>query len=118
MNYSTEKEAKLLLSLATEREKFARANRDLMTTMCDQLVEHEVYPKESKLGRSPLEMVENYGIDWHLYREPHFCPHCNADLRSKNGPPYKREIGVVENDRLRYYTCPDCGKSFQGEING
>lgn len=78
-----------------------------------ELVDLGYWPPTGNLAHpSPAyRMWENYGPDWHMYREPHNCRHCGEDLRDlDNGPPFKREIAFVSNDRLQYYTCPKCGK--------
>ena len=51
-----------------------------------------------------------------IYENPHFCPHCHTDLRSPDGPPYKREIGIEIPsiyDGVLYYECPSCRKAWE-----
>ena len=119
----------LLLALKEEREKFTKSDKDIMLAMVEALVERGVYQdtpqtlrykedaeaedaKEYQLKNRFLRMVEGWGEDWHKYREPLNCPHCDADLRSEEGPPFKREIGIYMYDRTAYYKCPDCGQLF------
>lgn len=104
---------KLLKKLDEERKKFTKANPKLIKQMVGELIKLGIYPEKSKIGRDALEMVENYGADWYEYRQPHNCLKCGEDLRDlKNGPPYKKEIGVIENDRLQYFKCPSCKNKF------
>jgi len=47
------------------------------------------------------------------------CPHCLSDLTGDEipeehrhnfgGTHFSRRIGVVDNDRVQYWECPDCG---------
>jgi len=58
-----------------------------------------------------LTMVITWGARWFEYSEPHFCPHCNADLRDYTwGPPGKREIAHYSQkvDCTLYDICPEC----------
>lgn len=59
-------------------------------------------------------MADYYGPDWKTYKPPLKCPHCEADLRDlSSGPPFKREIGITERDRVVECLCPDCGKKWK-----
>lgn len=79
--------------------------------MVDKLVAEGVYPAISGNGLSAEKMVEYYGADWHVFAGPHHCEKCNADLRG-DFPPFKREIGISQNDRCVEYKCPDCGHTW------
>lgn len=108
----------LLKKLHSLNIKFSSDDKikNQMREICDELIERKVYPKYSSNSKySALEMVKFYGVDWYLYKNPIKCPHCNSDLRDlKNGPPFKREIGIydLEQDRTIYHQCPDCNKKI------
>jgi hypothetical protein len=78
------------------------------------LVDQGYWPARNKTGQyTAKQMWRGYGHLWNEYAAPLSCPHCNADLRDKEyGPPFKREIAIVENDRLKNLRCPDCNKDF------
>jgi hypothetical protein len=78
------------------------------------LVDLKHWPAKNKTGRySAYRMWEGYGPYWNVYEGPLECRHCKADLRNhESGPPFKREIGQVENDRCTHYVCPDCNKAI------
>jgi len=81
-----------------------------LDVIIQELVDRSEYPATDKSGRYPAQkMVDMYGALWHMYRGPHNCPHCDADLRDhENGVPYKREIGIYTNDLTVAWQCPDC----------
>ena len=84
-------------------------NETALRKLVSELVKRGVYPEKSELGSPAFRMVIFYGADWHIFREPHECQHCGFDLRDhKNGPPFKLEIGMIENDFVRRYVCPSC----------
>lgn len=110
-----------LKHLKAEREKFTESDEKLMRVMVDRLVEAGIYPPLSaeltgpRCNLTPLKMVEGWGADWHIYRSPLNCPHCNADLRDPQGPPFKLEIGIEIRglyDGVAYYQCPECKGAF------
>ena len=112
----------LLDRLDDERRKFSNADDVVIRSLVEELVRRDEYrepigtPHEVK-PFVPLESickaVWGYGARWHRYREPLCCPLCQADLRDhENGPPFKREIGRIERDRVAGWNCPDCGKAF------
>lgn len=76
-----------------------------------RLVEIGYWPAKNKTGQyTALRMWECYGPFWNIYSRPRDCPKCKADLCDReNGPPFKREIGITENDRCLRFRCPDCG---------
>ena len=101
----------LLKELHKERQKFSKADRQYMKAIVDKLVERGVYPAYGFNGRyQALDMVENYGVDWHQFSAPHYCPMCGADLRDwEAGVPGKREILVKDlRSDASHYECPDC----------
>jgi hypothetical protein len=109
----------LLEELREERNKFEAQNLR-MQELVDTLVELGVYPTntpaQQKFGYTPMNMVQNWGVDWYRWEEPHQCPHCEADLRDHtNGPPFKREIGQYDQgvDRVTAWRCPECKKDWQ-----
>jgi len=97
----------LLRRLQIERDKFTQSDQNKMQDIIDILLEQGIYhtPKSFTV----LSMVENYGVYWNQYEEPHFCPHCSVDLRG-NEPPFKRELNrySIELDRVTEVVCPDC----------
>jgi len=104
----------LLRALHEERNKYTESNKEYMAALVNKLVELGVYPAFGFNGRYPaLQMVEGYGIDWHQFDAPHYCPLCQSDLRDwEAGAPGKREIYVkpdpIKNDHDPYFMCPDC----------
>lgn len=92
-------------------EDDARYNEIIML-----LVQFKVYPEKNKTNRYTAEqMVDNYGVMWHVYGVPLNCPHCKGDLRDlTSGPPFKREIGIYspERDITTAWQCPHCRKQW------
>lgn len=113
----------LLKALNEERGKFTSSNEKVMQGLIDELVKVGVYPSEltsamKQYGYTILDMVQSWGVDWYKYDEPYICPHCGANLKDeKNGPPFKREIGMsnIFLDRVTDFVCPDCYKSLNSE---
>lgn len=103
---------KLLQCLHIERNKYTNSDKEMMAVLVDKLVELGVYPKYGFNGHySALRMVECWGVDWHQFSAPHYCPNCGTDLRDwEAGVPGKREIYVkfINNECNPYYRCPDC----------
>lgn len=103
----------LLDELEAERQKYTACDDDRLATISALLIIRGVYPPETIRGGRILDMVENYGARWYLWREPLNCPHCGSDQRDhKSGPPFARTIAVIINDRAHHYKCPDCGENF------
>ncbi len=112
----------LLDRLDEETKKFSMANVEVSRKLVEELVRRDEYrepigtPHEIKPFvplASIIRAVEHYGSRWHRFVEPHECPHCKADLRDHdNGPPFKREVGRIERDRVVGWNCPDCGKAL------
>lgn len=98
----------LLGLLEAERSKFTRSDEALKRALVDELTARKVYPTHWPTP-DPYERMQGWGARWHLYSEPHHCPHCNADLRDPTwGPPGKREIGLSDGDSVHTWRCPDC----------
>jgi hypothetical protein len=103
----------LLIILDEEWNKFCDSNPETMEAIVDELVKREVYsitPIMKEKGWTALQMVENYGANWHIYAKPLTCPYCKTDLRDPMGPPFKREIGQYDQakDRTICFLCPNC----------
>lgn len=103
----------LLELLKAERAKFTRADGRLMEVAIVELQRRGVYPEETQPGNpnSVEDMVLSYGVYWYTWQGPLECPACHLDLRDlSSGPPFKREIAVVdrERDRVVRHICPDC----------
>ena len=109
----------LLESLKKAREAFPE-DKEEMTRLVNLLVANGTYPAPTpymvRQGVSHLRMVESWGVDWHIWREPLACPHCGADLRDHdNGPPFLRVMGIEipgKYDGILYWQCPDCHQNF------
>jgi hypothetical protein len=104
----------LLQELDQERRKYD-AHNSRMEEIVEFLVAEGFYPAFSKMGRPALNMVENYGVRWHEWRDPLECPHCNSDLRDhRHGAPFKREISIYDQnlDRTVEFRCPDCEQTI------
>jgi hypothetical protein len=103
MNFDTMIEIMSQALKANDRNKFR--------LILNELIDLGYYPKVSKGGHSAEYMVECYGVDWNVYRPPHDCSKCGAELRDlKYGPPFKREISYynLDRDRTEHFICPDC----------
>lgn len=88
-------------------------NPDKIKDLCATLIEMNVYPAFAESGCDALTMVNCYGADWHIWREPLNCRHCHADLCDHDvGPPFKLEIGVMIGDLCESFVCPFCGKTI------
>jgi hypothetical protein len=102
----------LLAALEKERQKYTKSDPLVMWEYIDALIACGEYPKELVIvGSAHIHMVENYGVYWHRFKGVLECPHCDVDLRDhKNGPPFKRTIGVYSRalDRTVAWRCPDC----------
>ena len=122
--------AKLLLQLAKVRdstwptknwEEETKKRKEQEHKLVDALVKVGVYPSEptkvmKEHGYSAYKMYESWGVLWAFYTEPLACPYCKADLRDKkNGPPFKREIGIYDTagDRTSHFICPDCKERIE-----
>lgn len=112
---NTEIEA-ILDELDAERQKFTQADKEKMHRLVDELVERGVYvmtPAMRKHGYTPFSMMEGYGARWFTFEGILNCPKCGVEWRDlENGPPFKRQIGLVENDCLVAWKCPDCHAEF------
>lgn len=105
----------LLAVLSDERSKFTQADDKAMKVMIDELVRRGVYPSQEGKTNDVYSMVSGWGAYWHQWTGPMNCPSCNADLRDhKNGPPFKREIGLYDQgrDRTVALRCPDCSVTW------
>lgn len=112
----------LLKQLDAERKKGERDEK-LFRRMVGELVRRGVYPERPREGNpnSTLAMVDGWGAYWHVWAWPLHCPMCQADWRDhKTGPPFKREIGIVDpyRDRCVAYRCPDCKTTFNSKVVG
>lgn len=111
---------RLLMELDKERSKFTKWDENKMQEMIDVLVKEKIYPSKptpamKQHGYTILDMVKSWGVNWCIFDGMDECPNCGADLRDeKNGPPFKREIGIysMEEDRTVDKICPDCHKSI------
>lgn len=110
----------LLKKLNEERGKFFSRDEKVMQGLIDDLVTEGVYPSEPTpcmlaYKYSILDMVSSWGVNWYMYEEPLECPYCKANLKDeKNGPPFKREISMVDFflDGIVDCICPDCYRSL------
>ena len=101
----------LLEALSEERSKTSETA--LFLWLIAELQRRGVYPQETVPGNpNTVEtMVRGWGSRWHVWSGPETCRHCGKDLRDqKSGPPFKLEIGIIENDRCAGYKCPRCGE--------
>lgn len=105
-----------LAVLHENRLKHGFENDSVMLRIVQNLSEAGVYPKPKIIRRAPslmteIEMVVAYGAYWHIYSEPHSCPHCKVDLCNReHGPPFSGEIFWKESrwSRVTIVMCPDC----------
>lgn len=100
------------------KEKSQGANDKVVSGLVALLVQLGVYPISGVGKYTPLEMVYSWGVDWHQFDGPHYCPMCGADLRNwDTGPPIKREIHVkVLNSNEFSYKCPDCMEDISDAV--
>lgn len=101
------------------REQYSdtEAREVTLRKLVEEAQELGFYPQHTVPGNpnTVLSMVKGYGARWNEWAAPLTCPHCETDLRSKAGPPFKREIGIVVHDSLSgakriRFQCPDCDK--------
>ncbi len=103
----------LLEDVRKERLKFTLADNSNLNKLVAELVAIGEYPAESKMGVPAQKMVQYYGAYWHKYKEPFECRHCKGELRDlENGPPFKLEIGMIENDSCAFFFCPHCRETL------
>lgn len=106
--------AKLLADIQAARDCWP-PQHDKMEELIREAQLAGIYPKETVEGNpnDVVQMVKGWGAQWFVWKGPFECQHCGADLRDqRTGPPFKREIGRIENDRCVEFTCPDCGKKL------
>jgi len=85
------------------------ATKDRAVQVVNELIDLDHWPPYTINGTSAYKMWEGYGVNWNHYAGPLQCKHCEADLCNREaGPPFKREIGVEENDRCVGFKCPEC----------
>jgi hypothetical protein len=91
-------------------------DEEKLDALIEECVRRGIYPKETCPGNPNTlrQMVRGYGARWFEWRTGHLnCPACSADLRDlEAGPPFLRQCGRVENDRVVAWECPDCGHSW------
>ena len=110
----------LLEMLQSERSKFTQSDPIAIKGMIDELIRREVYPKETVEGNpnTVYQMVSGWGAYWHIWKGTLECPLCKTDLRNhESGPPGVRTIGVVENDMIACWRCPDCNGTWPRDFN-
>lgn len=98
---------------ALDEESRSLISRPLFLQMIEELQRRKVYPQETVPGNpnSVEVMVSGWGAYWFRWSGPETCSSCGKDLRDHwTGPPFKLEIGFVENDRCVGYKCPSCGE--------
>ena len=105
----------LFEKIDAERRLYARfwpPNETKLKRLVEEAQQLGFYPQDTPEGNpsTVLQMVKGYGANWNTWKGPFSCPHCKADLRNHvTGAPFKREIGHIEQDRVSYWSCPDCG---------
>ena len=90
-----------------------QAGEDLLARLVVEAQTAGVYPQETvkKNPNTVLTMVKGWGARWFEWTGMLTCPKCGSDWRDyESGPPFKREIGNVERDRIASFKCPDCGE--------
>ncbi len=111
MNYSHLDNDSLLTALTDERHKYTESCAKKMYEMIGLLIERGVYPAETVPGNpnTVYQMVAGWGATWHQFRGRLNCPKCGTDFRCHvTGPPFTRQIGIVEHDSVGKWQCPDC----------
>lgn len=98
-------------------EKLPEPDDDKLRQLIDEAVRRGIYPRDTHPSNpnDVYSMVRGYGARWFEWSGPLECPHCHTDLRAEEGPPFKREIGISENDRCTGFICPDCKKDLAVE---
>ena len=105
----------LLDALAHERLT-VDPDEENMGRMIDELVARSVYPAKLPEGNpnTLLMMVHGWGARWFEFKGYLNCPHCNTDLRSPMGPPFKLEIALYDagRDRTVGWKCRECEETW------
>ena len=87
--------------------------------IAEKLVKLDYYPESTtymkKNNKSLYDMIAEFGINWCEYSNPKTCPNCCEDLRSEDGPPFKKEIAIIdyEMDMIVDEVCPSCKHSIK-----
>ena len=109
----------LLRELREERSNLFGTEKPRMQELVDILVQAGVYPTDTpaqkKFGYTPKQMVICWGVEWHRWKDPLNCPHCDSDLRDHtNGPPFKLEMGKSDSDldMISEWKCPSCHQTW------
>jgi rubredoxin len=110
----------LLQGLSRERDLFSLSNPEVIKLLIDELIRRKVYPETTpeENPNTVHQMVSGWGAYWHTWKGTLECPHCKVDLRDhKSGPPGVRQIGVIVEDRVAYWVCPDCKGTWDRGFN-
>ena len=102
-------------------EEIDRFITQLMPTDLDYYPVSTPYMERTK--KTVSDMVREFGVDWCEYPTPTMCPNCCEDLRSEDGPPFKKEIAIVNYELgiIVDFVCPTCyfstetGKEYSDE---
>ena len=87
--------------------------------IAEKLVKLDYYPESTpymkKHNKTLADMVFEFGINWIEYSMPKICPNCCEDLRSEDGPPFKKEIAIIdyEMNMIVDEVCPSCKHSIK-----
>lgn len=91
-----------------------RLREGVLSDLVQIAIDLGIYPEKTGYENLTVQaMVEGWGARWNEYQEPHFCPHCQADLRNPKGPPFMRTIGISNGDSVHTWKCPDCQKTWK-----
>lgn len=105
----------LLKALDEEVRNPAQSDEDKIDEVTLELIRRNVYPKNTREHNpnTVFDMVRTWGAYWHIWKGTLNCPLCKADLRDlRLGPPFLRTIGMIHNDRLSTWKCPDCHEEW------
>ena len=109
-----QKDNNIIILLVDLSDAISKSNKIDIEEIIKKLVNIEYYPSSTpyteKHNKTISDMVLEFGIDWCEYSSPTMCPNCCEDLKSKDGPPFKKEIAIInyESEIVVDVVCPAC----------
>jgi len=112
MTINKETELKLQ-KLRGESRKFPNSDKQIMQNLVDELFEEGTYyitPDMQESGKTPMYMVNHYGVYWFNWDNIADCEWCGKDIRDiEKGPPNTKSIYVkrlgIDGGQLICFDC-------------